>query len=50
MVYKEWNGDIKERDIPISEPFKLEKLLTNDVEISRYVYIYDRPNVCVIIC
>ena len=31
-----WETDLKKRDIPMSEPFKLEGLLTNDVEISQW--------------
>lgn len=37
MVYCEWRDDIVERGIPLSDPFKIETILTNDVEISRYV-------------
>lgn len=36
MVNQEWRNDILERDIPLSQPFRLENLLTDDVEISRY--------------
>ena len=35
MVYSMWHDDVLERDIPLSQPFKLENLLTNDVEVSR---------------
>ncbi|XP_041455872.1 dynein heavy chain 10, axonemal-like [Lytechinus variegatus] len=36
MVYNDWQEDIKEREIPISDPFKVENLLTDDVEISKW--------------
>lgn len=35
MVYKMWFNDIMERNLPVSQPFKLESLLTNEVEISK---------------
>ena len=38
MVNTEWQDDILEKEIPLSQPFKLENLLTNDVEISRLVH------------
>ena len=31
-----FKSDILSRSIPLSQPYKLEQLLTNDVEISRY--------------
>lgn len=37
MLYKVWQEDIFSREIPVSHPFKLESLLTNEVEVSRYV-------------
>ncbi|XP_004753142.1 dynein axonemal heavy chain 10 isoform X1 [Mustela putorius furo] len=36
MVYQVWQNDILEREIPLSQPFRLENLLTDDVEISRW--------------
>ncbi len=36
MIMENWQKDIEERKIPLSQPFKLELLLTNDVEISRW--------------
>ncbi|XP_052023863.1 dynein axonemal heavy chain 10 [Apodemus sylvaticus] len=36
MVNQEWRNDILDRDIPLSQPFRLENLLTDDVEISRW--------------
>ena len=48
MVYGLWQKDIIEREIPLSQPFKLENLLTNDVEVSRYINIdIHSSNVCV---
>jgi len=35
LVQKEWLTNLKAKDVPLSEPFRLESLLTNDVEISR---------------
>ena len=35
MVNQVWQNDILERGIPLSQPFRLENLLTDDVEISR---------------
>ncbi|XP_075390744.1 dynein axonemal heavy chain 10 [Tenrec ecaudatus] len=36
MVNQVWQNDIQERGIPLSQPFRLESLLTDDVEISRW--------------
>nr|DBA23158.1 TPA: hypothetical protein GDO54_014099 [Pyxicephalus adspersus] len=36
MVYTEWQQDILDRSIPLSQPFRIESLLTDDVEISRW--------------
>ncbi|XP_025789014.1 dynein heavy chain 10, axonemal [Puma concolor] len=36
MVNQVWQNDILEREIPLSQPFRLENLLTDDVEISRW--------------
>lgn len=36
MVYKVWQEDVMERGIPLSQPFRIESLLTDEVEISRY--------------
>lgn len=35
MVYQTWVDDVKERCIPLSQPFKVDNLLTDEVEISR---------------
>uniref|UniRef100_A0A8B9QA73 Dynein axonemal heavy chain 10 n=1 Tax=Apteryx owenii TaxID=8824 RepID=A0A8B9QA73_APTOW len=37
MIYQVWQEDILSREIPLSQPFRLESLLTNEVEVSRYV-------------
>lgn len=37
MVNQVWQQDITAREIPLSVPFRLESLLTDDVEISRCV-------------
>ncbi|KAI5166248.1 Dynein Heavy Chain 10, Axonemal [Manis pentadactyla] len=36
MVDHVWQNDILERELPLSQPFRLESLLTDDVEISRW--------------
>lgn len=36
MMYKDWKDNILKLKIPLSDPYKLEDLLTNDVEISRW--------------
>ncbi|XP_004690685.2 PREDICTED: dynein heavy chain 10, axonemal [Condylura cristata] len=36
MVNQVWQEDILQREIPLSQPFRLESLLTDDVEISRW--------------
>ena len=41
MIYDMWWSDIVRRQIPVSKPFRLETLLTNEVEMSKYV-IYRR--------
>lgn len=35
MIYQEWLEDLTQKEIPLSLPFKLEDILTSDVEISR---------------
>ncbi|KAM6052185.1 dynein axonemal heavy chain 10 [Chlamydotis macqueenii] len=37
MIYQAWQEDILSREIPLSQPFRLESLLTNEVEVSRWV-------------
>ncbi|XP_057295129.1 dynein axonemal heavy chain 10-like [Hydractinia symbiolongicarpus] len=36
LLRKEWETDITAKEIPKSEPFKIDELLTSDVEISRW--------------
>ena len=36
MLRGEWEKDVLNREIPVSQPFKLDTFLTNDVEISRW--------------
>ena len=36
MFRGEWEKDVLNRGIPVSQPFKLDTFLTNDVEISRW--------------
>ena len=35
LIFETWQKDLLEKKVPISQPFKLEDLLTSDVEISR---------------
>ncbi|XP_010134250.1 PREDICTED: dynein heavy chain 10, axonemal, partial [Buceros rhinoceros silvestris] len=37
MIYQVWQEDILSREIPLSQPFRLESLLTDEVEASRWV-------------
>ena len=36
MIYSMWWNDIVKRQVPISKKFRLETLLTDEVEISKY--------------
>ncbi|GAB1598225.1 dynein axonemal heavy chain 10 isoform X2 [Argonauta hians] len=36
MIYSEWLNDLIKRQIPLSIPYRLEDILTTDVEISRW--------------
>lgn len=36
LVFETWQKDLVEKEIPLSQPFKLEDLLTTDVEISKW--------------
>ncbi|KAG2470484.1 DYH10 protein, partial [Polypterus senegalus] len=36
MVYQVWLQDVLDREVPVSKPFRIENLLTDDVEISRW--------------
>jgi len=39
MIYDMWWKDIVKREIPVSKPFRIEALLTNEVEMSKYVML-----------
>lgn len=36
MVYEHWKNDLIQKNIPSKENFRLEKFLTNDVEMSKW--------------
>ncbi|XP_051888343.1 dynein axonemal heavy chain 10 [Pristis pectinata] len=36
MIYDKWQGDVLQHEIPLSQPFRLESILTDEVEISRW--------------
>ena len=36
MIFEKFITDIKTKNLPYSEPFKLEQLLTDEVEVSRW--------------
>ncbi|XP_037090995.1 dynein heavy chain 10, axonemal-like [Pollicipes pollicipes] len=36
LVYTDWQADLLERSVPMSQPFLLERVLTDDVEISKW--------------
>ena len=36
MIYEHWRNDIVTKDLPFSENFKLEDLLTSEVEIAQW--------------
>ncbi|TGZ60763.1 hypothetical protein CRM22_008363 [Opisthorchis felineus] len=36
MIYRDWQSALLERAIPLSQPFRLEDVLTNDVEVSKW--------------
>jgi dynein heavy chain len=36
LVFETWYKDLVEKEVPISQPFRLEDLLTSDVEISKW--------------
>ena len=51
MLSEDWEKDVLNRKIPCSQPYKLESLLTNDVEISRSKLILILQScVCVCVC
>lgn len=41
LVYEEWISDLRTRGVPLTDPYRLDNLLTNEVEISRCVYSMD---------
>lgn len=36
MVYDKWQADLLARKIPLSQPFRLDSIMTNDVEITTW--------------
>lgn len=36
MIYGDWKGDLLEKGVPLTDTFRLETSLTNDVEISQW--------------
>lgn len=40
LVFETWKKDLIEKEVPLSQPFKLEDLLTSDVEISKYDFFF----------
>ena len=38
MVYGDWQKSIKDKNIPLSLSYRIESQLTDDIEISGYVY------------
>ncbi|KAK3269901.1 Dynein heavy chain cytoplasmic, partial [Cymbomonas tetramitiformis] len=36
MTYEMWVNDVQEKELPVTQPFKLETLLTNEVEMGRW--------------
>eukprot|EP01135_Chromosphaera_perkinsii_P009070 Nk52_evm1s1607 gene=Nk52_evmTU1s1607 len=36
IVYEDWLKDLRDKDVPLSNPFRLEPVLTNEVEISQW--------------
>ncbi|TPP59989.1 Dynein heavy chain 10 axonemal [Fasciola gigantica] len=36
MVYNEWQTWLQDREVPLSQPFRLDDVLTNDVEVSKW--------------
>lgn len=37
MLYKDWISDIRQRDIPIDDPFTVDGVLSDEMEIAMYV-------------
>lgn len=38
LIYKRWHNAVVDSGIPLSQPFRLEMLLSNDVEISKWTW------------
>jgi dynein heavy chain len=38
MVYQEWQADLLEQKLPLTQPFRLEELLASDVQITQWAY------------
>lgn len=36
MVYELWQSDLLTRKVPVTQPFKLESIMTNDVEVTAW--------------
>lgn len=36
MVYELWQSDLLTRKVPVTQPFRLESIMTNDVEIAAW--------------
>lgn len=36
MVYELWQSDLLKRKVPVTQPFKLESIMTNDVETTAW--------------
>jgi hypothetical protein len=36
MIYQDWREDIRARNIPMSDKFRIEELLTTEVEIAKW--------------
>lgn len=36
MIYDKWLGNVIDKKLPLNEEFRIEKLLTNDVEMSKW--------------
>ncbi len=36
MIYDRWLGNVIEKQLPHKDGFRIEKLLTNDVEMSKW--------------
>lgn len=36
MVYNLWQSDLLTRKVPVTQPFKLESIMTNDVEVTAW--------------